>query len=649
VSRDDKDLIAELERRLAMLESEVRALKSRPSNELLAQPKTAERPAVVSPPPSQVTPAITSTPPTPPRPMPRFVDPAVPKAPSRDWEAIIGRYGTLILATVTALAAVGTFVGWAIANGWLGPPQRVGLGLLTAAALAAWGFTIRSKERSFGASLIGIALAIVHVCAWGAGPSLHLVPTSVAFALAAAASLALEAFAHRENDQPLWSVGFFGAALAPFVTSDGSGNMAMLTMYGIGVLGSGGYALGNRAWRIADRLFVVAAALYTLALMLGPETARGPLLAMLFPLGVGALGVLRWSGGWKRRLRLRALGVLAAIASVRAGIASGLPLSSTLLSEFIAAAGVAWLGLVYLTHDSTDHEDMPAASAVVSGDRLDAGVLPVAFAFSSLIAIGSHGWPEAHGIALAIGALVMLGTHVRYPANGLRDGAAFATVTFAAVSTAFLTLDTPTAMFGAVALVGAAAFAADRWRSSPWWTGSGIVAMVWGAIGAFGLLAERVAYAYTPLLTSASASAAIVAGAFAAAWKLARDPERKALTGALGTIWGFAWLHQEIVGAFSKTASTLLRVTYYAATSVAAVWTGRARKEPMLRHAGLALSVAAAGTALYSASGLASVGAKISAFLVSSGFLLGIAYWYRKPGGKAEITEPPSQPSLSGK
>ena len=239
---DDIERLAELERRIARLEEALRARNSREqklaAEEMLAAespPRTAETllpPRMVIPTPQSER-AVPAS-------MPRFADGPIVKKPKRDWEALIGRYGTLVLATATALAGVGTFVGWAIANGLLGPAARVGLGLGVAAGLAAWGFRLRKKERSFGASVLGISLAIVHVCAWGAGPSLHLVPTSWAFAFVAIASLALETFAHRENDEPLWTVGFFGAALAPFVTSEGGGSLPMLTAYGVGVLASAG-------------------------------------------------------------------------------------------------------------------------------------------------------------------------------------------------------------------------------------------------------------------------------------------------------------------------------------------------------------------------------------------------------------------------
>jgi hypothetical protein len=120
---------------------------------------------------------------------------------------------------------------------------------------------------------------------------------------------------------------------------------------------------------------------------------------------------------------------------------------------------------------------------------------------------------------------------------------------------------------------------------------------------------------------------------------LARDESRKFLVAGGGVAWAFVWVHQEIAFAVSTTVSTLLRVSYYAATSVAAVAAGRAKAIAPLRHAGLALGILAAGTALYSASGLASVGARVFADLVAAGFLLAIAFWYRKPG--PEPTENP--------
>ena len=52
---------------------------------------------------------------------------AAPPAPSAriDFEVLVGRYGMLGAAVILALAAVGTFVGWAVRHGLLGPGPRV--------------------------------------------------------------------------------------------------------------------------------------------------------------------------------------------------------------------------------------------------------------------------------------------------------------------------------------------------------------------------------------------------------------------------------------------------------------------------------------------------------------------------------------------
>ncbi|HEY5220170.1 MAG TPA: DUF2339 domain-containing protein, partial [Gemmatimonadaceae bacterium] len=272
----DEDLVrrvADLEAGTSALRAEVADLKAR-----LHSPSAANAPVASSP-------ARESFPP--PRPQSRtghaesYPSPA-PIAAAPDFESIVGRYGVLALATLTTLAAVGTFVDWAAAHGLLGPVTRVVLGLLLAVALAGTGLRLRRRERAFGSTLLGLALAVTHVCAWAAGPGLHLVPSSAAFALAAAASVALAAFAYFEHEEPLWCIGFGGAALAPFVTADRVGSAWLLASYGALVAVAGAAAIGVRAWRIAARTVAAAVAVYALALAFssGSLIGWGPVLAL---------------------------------------------------------------------------------------------------------------------------------------------------------------------------------------------------------------------------------------------------------------------------------------------------------------------------------------------------------------------------------
>ena len=550
-----------------------------------------------------------------------------------DLESLVGRYGTLVLATVSALAAVGTFLGWAIRNGMLGPSQRIALGLIVAAALAVGGLRLRKRERSFGASLLGLALAITHVCAWGAGPSLHLVPDWGAFLLAAVASTALAVFAHHEADEPLWSVGFSGAAIAPFVTSSGKSNLLLLAAYGVAVLGSSGYAMGARRWVVAGRLFLLAAALYTAALATGFEKDLGPLLGMSFPLAVALAGVIPWIGGWARRDRLRALGALAAVAAVRSGMGMNMPLDRTTIAASIAAAGLLWLIIVDRTHMVREPAPPTGGRKLYEGDWLDGGVLPMGFVAAAVMALDTSA--RGSGMAMAAAAAVLLVAVMRFPQGSLRDAAVFATVLSALMALLLIEKGHPLMLIASVAALSTVCFAANlAWRSVSWTT-LGTLGLAWAVLATLGHLAWRPAYQYSPFATNPSAVAGGVLLAIVAAWRLsAVEPQLERLFRVAAVIWAFLWVHQEIAFAYNPTVATLLRVTYYAMTSVAAVGVGRTRGIALLRHVGLALAVLAAGTALYGARKLDAIGARIGADLVAAVFLLGIAYWYRKPGNQ---------------
>jgi hypothetical protein len=611
VASDDRDRVEELERRVASLEAAVRELTSQ---------RTSPRPALGRP-----------SAPREPLKAPPEMQPLnwLPK--DVDLEALVGRYGTLVLATVSALAAVGTFLGWAIANGLLGPSQRIALGLIVAAGLAVGGLRLRARERSFGASLLGLGLAITHVCAWGAGPSLHLVPDWVAFLLAATTSIALAVFAHREADEPLWCVGFSGAAIAPFVTASGKSNLVLLTAYGVAVMASSGYAMGPRRWVIAGRLFLLAAGVYTAALATGYERDLGPLLAMAFPLGAALLGVIPWIDGFARRERLRALGALSALAALRAGMGINMPWSHQAVAATIAAAGVVWLVIVDRTH-ATGQEIPKDVRFLHEAEWLDGGVLPLAFVAAGVMAFDA----SARGSGLAMGgaSLVLLLTVMRDPAGSLRDAAVFATVLCALIAVLLLERSDAIRLAGAIAILSALCFAANRqWRSVSWTT-LGVIGLAWAMLATLGQLIEREAYAYTPFATRPSALALAVLACVTASWRfVANQAPLEVLLRSGVVAWAFIWVHQEIALAFNQTAATLLRVSYYASTSVAAVWIGRARRIPLLRHLGLGLAILAAGTALYGARRLDAIAARIGADLVAAVFLLAIAYWYRRPGG----------------
>jgi hypothetical protein len=70
------------------------------------------------------------------------------------------------------------------------------------------------------------------------------------------------------------------------------------------------------------------------------------------------------------------------------------------------------------------------------------------------------------------------------------------------------------------------------------------------------------------------------------------------------------------------------------------VGAGRSRGSAPLRHVGLGLAVVASAIAVHAGFQLDAVAARIAACAVASGFLLGIAWWYRRPNDEAAAPDP---------
>ena len=574
--------------------------------------------------------------PRPPRAAPSSVDRPLrggpsPTKPRVSLEVVVGRYGMLALAAVLVLAAAGMFLSWAAARGWLGPSVRVALGLAGAAGLSLWGIRVRPRHRPFGDALLGIALATAHVCAWAAGPGLRLVPAPVALAFSAVASVGLAAFALRERDEPLWCIGFGGAALAPFVTSTGGhGTAPMLAGYAAAVLVAGGSALGAREWRVGGQVFAAAAALFVLALATMPAAQHGGWLALGLPFVAAFGGTLPFAQGDTLRPRLRTLGLLGMVAAFRCVLEPFLPpLARTAI---FAVAGIAWLALLDRADTDPPGRLLDGFGEAPSGlcDWVDGALLPGGFLAVLLVSL--EGSPAGGGAAAGLAAGLLLATAARRPESPLRD--ALAAVAWAAAVTATLIelRDSPIAAPAALAWVSVLAALIARAVPSRTWSWAPFLSLAGAALWVLGLVTVRPAYQYVPFATRESAAAAAVAVAWAVAIRLTRRSDARAA--AFGFL--FLWFHQELAFAVGPSASTLLLVTYYAVCSVASVGLGRARDLIRLRQIGLVLALAASGLAIHGAFQLASVGARIGACLVASAFLLGIAWWYRQPAAQPE-------------
>lgn len=572
---------------------------------------------------------------------------------SLDLERLTGRYGMLAIAVLAAVLAVGTFLSWAYANGYLhlSPAMRVVIGVIFAGALGTWGFKLRRRERSFGSTIVALALVIVQVCAYAAGPGFALVPTWVAFAGTAVISWLLAFFAHAENDEPLWCVGFGGAALAPFVTSDGSGKVYALLVYGLVTLLPACFAISQRGWPVAWRVFYAASALFSLAAAdLGYRLSTWAMLAAFaFPFVIATAGVVPFAPEERKRAALRWLGMLGALASIRTHV---YPDSRAwIVAGALLGATVLWLFLL-------DHQAHLPQSSLMQWSRemprflnwFDVAAIPLLITYEAADALRSYGMPI---VADATAMVLLLAFVWRRGVNSMRDAAAFGVLVTASAVTMLLPLDEPLARSSAFVVLALLALTAHRAKPSVSWLFGGLLVLFGCASASAGFLLGRTAYAFTPFVTEPSAVAAVVlVGLIAVArfWSVLRTATRTAMgdrpewTYAANAkllvrgvsiapwVWAFIWVMLELSMSYSASTSTLLLVTYFAATAVGCVGVGRVRNSARLRQVGLGLALVATATAFYGATTYFDIAARIMAYLVTSAFLLGIAYWYRQTG-----------------
>lgn len=561
-------------------------------------------------------------------------------APARsDVESLIGRYGTLGLATLMILLAVGAFVRWAIAQGLLGPAARVGLGVVAAGLVAGIGLWLRGRgARQFGYTLLSLALAILHVDAWGAGPVLHLVSAGVALGAAALASVALAALALADDEESIFCVGVGGALLAPFVTAANATNGLALLAFGYAVIASATTAVRGRRWGFSVALLGAAVIVYTWGALVaqGSGTSEpGALVPVAFALACAITGLMALSAS-RRASMVQASLAAAWVALVTLAGQRG-PAEQVIAGAMLATA------IAYAT--------IPRLGEAPIQVLVGAGVLPAAFLFAAFDVLPHS--TAAHAALVAVWGLFAAAAGVTFDALARptepprvpwaeRTGAMWAAVSAVGEGgvAIILGLKDRDPAVGVIALSAYATIVALIGIQRAWRTALTTASITLGVAVAWSwfLLAGRPGFVHLPFLTPASAAAAIAAICTVVIgesvtrapqlWNGAEAATVRARARLLEGVAAFWWLRLELAHVGSPAVSTSLLVAYYAVTGVGAVLVGRERRIPPLRHAGLALAVYAALKAMLEASQL-STGLRIASYLSAGIFLLTVAYWYR--------------------
>jgi uncharacterized membrane protein len=541
---------------------------------------------------------------------------------SLDFEELIGRYGTIALATLALHAGMGAFLTWAIAHGLLGPVQRVVLGALGAAVVAGIGWWLRARGTvRFGNTLLAIALALFHLDLWAAGPRLHVIPPTAALILIAAASVALASLALRAAEEPLFCVGLGGALIAPFVASTGGGSAVVLASYGWIVIAGAIAAIASRKWRFSIAItgigcLVYAAAAQGLLRAASPWPERG--VPVLFTLAC-AWAALAWGvSAVRARLALGFLvvGAGALLASRFGDYAAQIAVALGLAGSFIALAS-------------------PRTGFAPRPWRILAAILlPLAFLGAALAKLAHPDTMDGALVALLWVALAGAAAWSDAEDRELH----LITVCATSAIAVFLALN----HHGAWCIVALAAHASlfswlMRERDSAELAIPVAIVLATIALWSYTLLLDRTAYAYTPFATAPSAAALATTLAFWAFSHFARRISTVDLEilANLPAIAAFFWFREELAYAFSYDVSVFLLVVFYALAGIAAIFYGRRHSHAPSRAVGLTLACYAALKALIHAWGLSAIGLRVGACILAGAFIAVVAYWYRGEGAES--------------
>jgi hypothetical protein len=603
-----------LERQVAALSAEVRALRAavaapspqRPASEEEVRERLRHAPRATAP-----------------RVSAQWLN-ATAAVSGEEIESLVGRYGTLALAALVILMAVGAIIKMAVQRGLLTPEVRILAGSLVAVALAGAGMMFRARgDVRYGGVLLALALAVVDLVAWGAGPRFHLVPSSVALTIVDVASILLAVLALHDASEFLFLVALGGALSAPFVATNEHGTVSALLGYGTVVLVGGVRGGRHSSWWRVFALIVAAALVYSLAAAALP-TERGwygPFLIVLFPATLAAAALLIGEAEWRSELP-RALMAVAVI-----GMLTAIDVVARRPFGIVLAVSIV---LVLITHAA-----LLVRNASARAWRASALLLPCISL--GVVAWAVEGWQKALVIAgWSAMSLGMWQAEVRR-ANPYRSAThLLAAGLLGSLAVTSWVWGTPLAFVAGLAAWGVTQAAMGQREASPLPLIGVAVSVGGAALSAIDQLASRNAFGYTPFMTRSSLSALVAAVGLLAAGELVQRGAGGAARLAdrpvkLGIVIGFliVWGRMEVANAFSPDLAAFLLTSYYAACGVGSIVAGRMLEISRLRVAGLALAIYAAVKAVIEVTNISSLALRVGAYAAVGIFLLGAGYLYR--------------------
>ena len=227
------------------------------------KPAEPAAPKPVAPPEKAVPPvAQAAAPPRPPSPPPSPPT-SVFEVPRIDWEQLIGvRMFSAVAGIALVLAAV-FFLRYSIDHGWLAPPVRVAIGLLTGIGLLVACEMRAARKYAVTANALDAAgVAILFSTFYAAYALWHLIPAAAAFGLLALVTAVAVLLSIRRDSRFIAVLGLLGGFATPMLLSTGENRPISLFTYLL-LLNIGlAWVARRKGWRALSVLTMVFTTFY---------------------------------------------------------------------------------------------------------------------------------------------------------------------------------------------------------------------------------------------------------------------------------------------------------------------------------------------------------------------------------------------------
>ncbi|HVR40927.1 MAG TPA: DUF2339 domain-containing protein, partial [Thermoanaerobaculia bacterium] len=192
----------------------------------VAPPPPIAPPSVAPPPPPRVTPPPTQPPYVPPPPRPPVV-----KKPF-DWEALVGVKLFSWIAGIAVVIAAIAFLKYSVEHGWISPPIRAAIGLLTGSALLVVCELKVARNYAFTANaMLGAGIAILYSTLFAVHALWHLMPAGAVFGGMIIVTAVAVALSLRRNALFISLLGMLGGFATPALLSTGENRPIGLFSY----------------------------------------------------------------------------------------------------------------------------------------------------------------------------------------------------------------------------------------------------------------------------------------------------------------------------------------------------------------------------------------------------------------------------------